>query len=148
MEIHSNSPKLYYGFKELRISPTYIHVHVDVLSLRSCHYRAVKTSDFHTGGPRFEPRPDSSALGQSALSSLPSLSEETLRHRSHVSRRVIPYMHIKEPTSLLAKSLGEIPVKWPDSTNRQLHVYTWVERPMGHSYNFSPPWQTRRLPNQ
>ena len=39
--------------------------------------RAVKTSVFHTGGPRFEPRPGSSAFGQGALSSLPSLSEET-----------------------------------------------------------------------
>ena len=34
--------------------------------------------------PRFEPRPGSSALGQGALSSLPSLSEETLSRRSRV----------------------------------------------------------------
>ena len=54
------------------------------LRLRSCRGRAVKTSDFHTGGPRFEPRPGSSALGQGALSSLPSLSEETLSRRSRV----------------------------------------------------------------
>ena len=32
----------------------------------------------------FEPRPGSSALGQGALSSLPSLSEETLSRRSRV----------------------------------------------------------------
>ena len=44
----------------------------------SCRGRAVRASDFHTGGPRFEPRPGSSALGQGALSSLPSLSSETL----------------------------------------------------------------------
>ena len=38
----------------------------------------------YTGGPWFEPRPGSSALGQGALSSLPiknSLSEETLSRR-------------------------------------------------------------------
>ena len=51
---------------------------------RSCCGRAVKTSDFHTGGPRFEPRPGSSALGQGTLSSLPSLSEETLSRWSCV----------------------------------------------------------------
>ena len=51
---------------------------------RSCRGRSVKTSDFHTGGPRFEPRPGSSALGQGALSSLPSLLEETLSRRSRV----------------------------------------------------------------
>ena len=37
----------------------------------------IKASDFHTGGPRFEPRPGSCAHGQGALSPLPSLSEET-----------------------------------------------------------------------
>ena len=59
---------------------------------RSCRGRAVRTSDFHTGGPRFEPRPGSSALGQGALSSLPSLSEETLSRRvGPVYRREIPY---------------------------------------------------------
>ena len=42
---------------------------------RSYRGRAVKVSDFHTGGPRFEPRPGNSALGQGALSSLPSLSD-------------------------------------------------------------------------
>ena len=51
---------------------------------RSCRGRAVRASDFHTGGPRFEPRPGSSALGQGALSSLPSLSEETLSRWSRV----------------------------------------------------------------
>ena len=51
---------------------------------RSCRGRAVKTSDFHTGGPRFELRPGSIALGQGALSSLPSLSSETLSRRSRV----------------------------------------------------------------
>ena len=50
----------------------------------TCRGRAVRASDFHTGGPRFEPRPGSSALGQGALSSLPSLSEETLSRRSRV----------------------------------------------------------------
>ena len=35
-------------------------------------------------GPRFEPRPGSSAPEQGALSSLPSLSEETLSRRSRV----------------------------------------------------------------
>ena len=49
-----------------------------------CRGRAVRASDFHTGGPRFEPRPGSSALGQGAVSSLPSLSEETLSRRSRV----------------------------------------------------------------
>ena len=48
------------------------------LYLRSCRGRAVKTSDFHTGGPRLEPRPGSSALGQGALSPLYSLSRRRL----------------------------------------------------------------------
>ena len=43
----------------------------------SCFRRAVKTSDFHTGVPRFESRPGSSALGQGAFSSSRCLSEET-----------------------------------------------------------------------
>ena len=43
-----------------------------------CRGRADKTSDFHTGGPRFESPHDSSTQH---LSSLPSLSEETLSHR-------------------------------------------------------------------
>ena len=51
---------------------------------RSYRGRAVRASDFHTRGPRFEPRPGSSALGQGDLSSLPSLSEETLSRRSRV----------------------------------------------------------------
>ena len=46
--------------------------------------RLNKTSDVHPGGPRFEPQPGSSVLGQGALSSLPSLSEETLSRRSRV----------------------------------------------------------------
>ena len=50
----------------------------------SCRGWAVRALDFHTGGPRFEPWPGSSALGQGALSSLPSLSEETLSPRSRV----------------------------------------------------------------
>ena len=54
------------------------------LNFRSCRGRAVRASDFHTGGPWLEPRPSSSALGQGALSSLPSLSEETLSRRSRV----------------------------------------------------------------
>ena len=41
--------------------------------------RAVKGVDFHTKGPRFKPRPGSSILGQGALSSLPSLSDDTLK---------------------------------------------------------------------
>ena len=64
----------------------------------------------------FESHRGSSALWQGALSSLPSLSEETL------SRRDGPVyigeshpMQVKEPTSLLAKSRAEIPVKWSDS---------------------------------
>ena len=47
------------------------------MTVLNCHGRAFKTSDFHTGGPR----PSSSAPGQGALSSLPSLSEETLNRR-------------------------------------------------------------------
>ena len=43
----------------------------------SCRGQADKAMHFDTGGPRFEPRPGSSILGQGALSSLPSLSEET-----------------------------------------------------------------------
>ena len=54
------------------------------------------------------PAAASSALWQGALSSLPSLSEETLSSRS-------PCIGVKEPTSLLAKEQGEIPVKWSDS---------------------------------
>ena len=53
-------------------------------NIGSCRGRAVKTSDVHPGGPRFEPQPGSSVLGQGALSSLPSLSEETLSRRSRV----------------------------------------------------------------
>ena len=58
-------------------------VRISVL-MRSCRGRADKTSDFHTGGPRFEPRPGGCAQGQGALSSLSSLVEETLSHLSHV----------------------------------------------------------------
>ena len=58
----------------------YLYCHVSL----SCRGQAVRASDFHTRGPRFEPRPGSSALGQGALSSLPSLSEETLSRRSRV----------------------------------------------------------------
>ena len=36
-----------------------------------------KTTDFHTGGPRFESQARSSALGQGTSSSLPSPSERT-----------------------------------------------------------------------
>ena len=54
-------------------------------------------------------------------------------------------MHVKEPTSLLAKSREKS--QWSGQTV-ETGSYTWVERPTGHSYevNFSPPWQTRRLP--
>ena len=56
----------------------------EIMRQRSSRGRAVRASDFHTVGPRFEPRPGSSALGQDPLSSLPSLSEETLSRRSRV----------------------------------------------------------------
>ena len=57
---------------------------ITLIPVRSCRGRAIKTFDFHTGGSRFEPRPGSSTLGQGALSSLPSLSEDTLSRRSRV----------------------------------------------------------------
>ena len=51
--------------------------------MRSCRGRAVRASDFHTGGPQFEPAVAS--LGKALYrSSLPSLSEETLSRRSRV----------------------------------------------------------------
>ena len=54
-------------------------------SLRSCHGRADKTSDFEARGDQFKPRPGSCALRQGTIiSSLPSLSEETLSHLSRV----------------------------------------------------------------
>ena len=41
-------------------------------------------------------------------------------------RRVIPYA--RERTHFTSrKEQGEIPVKWSDSTNRQLHVYSGGE---------------------
>ena len=50
-------------------------------------------------------------------------------------------MHIKEPTSLLAKSREKS--RWSGQT-AQSGSYIRVVRPTGHSYkvNFSPPWQT------
>ena len=79
--------------------------HASISNMRSCRGRAVRASDFHTGGRWFEPRPGSSVLGQGALSSLPSLSEETLSRRASVPCIGEKYpMHVKEPTSLLAKS--------------------------------------------
>ena len=47
---------------------------------QSCCGRVVKTSDFHTGGPWFEFRHGSSALGQGSLSSLPSLRRRVTPH--------------------------------------------------------------------
>ena len=63
---------------------TIIIININMIRTRSCRGWAVKTSDFHTGCPRFKPRPGGSVLGQGALSSLPSLLEETLSCRSHV----------------------------------------------------------------
>ena len=96
---------------------------------RSCRGRAVRASDFHTGGPRFEPRPGSSALGQGALSSLPSLSEETLSRPVPCIGEKYP-MHVKEPTSLLVKSKEKS--RWSGQTV-QTGSYIWVVRPTGHS---------------
>ena len=55
----------------------------------------------------FKPRRGSSALWQGALSSF-------AKSVGPVYRRVTP-MHVKEPTSLLAKEQGEILVKWSAS---------------------------------
>ena len=63
-------------------------------NLRSCRGRAVRALNFHTGGPRFELRPGSSALGQGALSSLPSLSEETKPSVPCIGEKYL--MHVKE----------------------------------------------------
>ena len=56
---------------------TVVQYNIQTLRMRSCRGRAVKTSDSHTGGPHFETRPGSSALG---------LSEDTL----------VPCMYIGE----------------------------------------------------
>ena len=60
----------------------------------------------------FKSRHGSSALWQGALSSLPSLSEETLSRRvGPVYRRVTPYAR-KRTHFTYRKEQGEIPMKW------------------------------------
>ena len=53
--------------------------------------------------------------GQGTLSPMPSLSDETLSRWFRVQGEGgTPYMHVKEPTSLLAKEQGETPMRWSD----------------------------------
>ena len=78
------APNFQFWARTIPFRSCYLITKIDMWSIlyEELSGRAVRASDFHTGGPRFEPRPGSSALGQSALSSLPSLSEETLSRRT------------------------------------------------------------------
>ena len=80
-----------------------------------CH-----TLMLYTRGPWFKSQSGNSTLGQSTLSSLPSLLEETLWCESHP-------VCLKVLTSLLAKEQGEILVKWSDrQTNRRVTVMSLI----------------------
>ena len=62
-----------------------------------------------------------SALWQGALSSLLSLSKETLSRRSRTCIGESHPMHVKEPISLLAKSREKS--RWSGQTNKRKRVY-------------------------
>ena len=84
-----------------------------ILTQTSYRDWADKTSDFHAGGPWFEPQAGSCCPRQGALSSFPSHSEETFKPLVPCIGESRP-MHIKETTSFLTKEQREIPVRRSD----------------------------------
>ena len=109
-----------------------------MLEMRSCRGRVVKTSDFHTGGPRFKPQKGSSALGQSSLSSLPSLLEETVHKRAHLTARKeqkgIPIVHCPRykpqlvSSALGQSSLSSLPSLSEENARKRAHFTARIEQ--------------------
>ena len=67
-----------------------------------------------------------------------------------VYRRLIPYMFARKITHITSrKKQGEIAGYGSDNIQTGSYTRSGGEAYMGLSYqvNFSPPWQTRRLPN-
>ena len=91
--------------------------------------------------PGSNPGPAVAVLGQGALSSLPSLSEETFKPSvGPVYRRVIiPYARKKNPLHFSQRA-GSNPDKWSDSTNLWLYLGGKVYGHRPEDYVGSKPW--------
>ena len=126
-----------------------MYIDVRLVNRRSCYDQAVNTSDIHTKGPRFESQPGSSALGQGALSSLPSLSEETSSRQSCAWEGHTLYTKnkTKKNGSLLAKS-REKPCYSGQTVQTDSSLLGWYKDLRVRVTDFSPHWLTSRLPNQ
>ena len=98
-----------------------------VIYLRRCSGQKVKTSEsFLTRGPGLYPRPSSTTLVQGTLSSLLSLSDETLSHLSLVQKG-----NTQQPTQLFAKNMEKSQCS---GQTLQTGSYTVVARPTGHRH--------------